>query len=308
LKGGAANDKGEVTLSQLVKYVQDAVPKRIAIDLGSTKQQKPFAVIEGYRADELVLAVTNSATNAATNNTPNMNVIDPAAIELSYWDTIKNSNNPEDFKSYLEKYPDGQFASLAKSRANGLRPAGNGPSGESSEMLYWNAIKDSRNPADLRAYVTKFPGGLFVELANNRIASLEAEGREAAKARENAAAAERSRNTHLYDVTDASRTSGTLTIAPGTISFEPRKQKENKNVIVQCSEIKRVEQGQSAFALGHINLYLTPLEGSKERQLLFYTVKPASGGFFTPVKPGSDITTDVLNAIIEACGMKRINK
>ncbi|HEX3142532.1 MAG TPA: tetratricopeptide repeat protein, partial [Pyrinomonadaceae bacterium] len=55
LKGAAANDKGEVTLAQLVKYVQDAVPKRIAVDLGSTKQQKPFAVIEGYRADELVL-------------------------------------------------------------------------------------------------------------------------------------------------------------------------------------------------------------------------------------------------------------
>ena len=68
LKGGAANDKGEVTLSQLVKYVQDAVPKRIAIDLGSTKQQKPFAVIEGYRADELVIAVTNAATNTASQH------------------------------------------------------------------------------------------------------------------------------------------------------------------------------------------------------------------------------------------------
>ena len=308
LKGGAANDKGEVTLSQLVKYVQEAVPKRIAIDLGSTKQQKPFAVIEGYRADELVLAVTNSATNAASSNTPNVNLVDPAAIELSYWDTIKNSNNPEDFKAYLEKYPDGQFASLAKSRSQASKPLGGAGGGDSVEMLYWNAIKDSRNPADLRAYVTKFPSGLFVELASNRIASLEAEARESAKARENAAAAERSRNTHLYDVQDASRTGGTLTVAPGVVAFEPRKQKENKNVTVQCSEIKRVEQGQSAFALGHINLYLTPIDGNKERQLLFYTVKPASGGFFTPVKPGSDITTDVLNAIIEACGMKRINK
>jgi tetratricopeptide (TPR) repeat protein len=308
LKGGAANDKGEVTLSQLVKYVQDIVPKRLAIDLGSTKQQKPFAVIEGYRADELVLAVTNSATNTANNNTPNINLVDPAAIELSYWETIKNSNNPDDFKSYLEKYPDGQFASLAKSRAQASKPMGGAGGGDSVEMLYWNAIKDSRNPADLRAYVTKFPSGLFVELANNRIASLEAEGREAAKARENAAAAERARNTHLYDVQDASRTSGTLTVAPGVIAFEPRKQKENKNVTVQCSEIKRVEQGQSAFALGHVNLYLTPISGNKERQLMFYTVKPATGGFFTPVKPGSDITSDVLNAIIEACGMKRINK
>jgi len=56
-----------------------------------------------------------------------------------------------------------------------------------------------------------------------------------------------------------------------------------------------------------VNLYLTSVNG-KERQLVFYTVKPASGGFFTPVKPGSDITSDVLNAIIEACGMTRIKK
>jgi hypothetical protein len=99
LKGGAANDKGEVTLSQLVKYVQEAVPKRIAIDLGSTKQQKPFAVIEGYRADELVLAVTNAASNTTSNMPGNIATVDPAAIELSFWETIKNSNNPEDFKS-----------------------------------------------------------------------------------------------------------------------------------------------------------------------------------------------------------------
>src|SRR5712691_3357812 len=308
LKGGAANDKGEITLSQLVKYVQDTVPKRIAIDLGSTKQQRPFAMIEGYRADELVVAVTNSATNAANANTPNVAMVDPAAIELSFWESIKSSTNPDDFKAYLDKYPDGQFAALAKSRAQPTKSAGPAGDTNSAEMIYWNTIKDSRNPADLRAYVTKFPDGLFVELANNRIASLEAEGREAAKARENAAAAERARNTHLYDVQDGSRTPGTLTVAPGAIQIEPRKQKENKTASVQCSEIKRVEQGQSAFALGHINLYLTPINGNKERQLLFYTVKPASGGFFTPVKPGSDVTTDVLNAIIEACGMKRINK
>ena len=307
LKGGAANDKGEVTLSQLVKYVQDTVPKRLAIDLGSTKQQRPFAMIEGYRADELVVAVTNSASNAASASTPGMTMVDPAAIELSFWDSIKNSTNPDDFKAYLDKYPDGQFAALAKSRAQPTRTAAPASDANSPEMIYWNAIKDSRNPADLRAYVTKFPGGLFVELANNRIASLEAEGREAARARESAAAADRARNTHLFDVQDGSRMPGTLTVAPGALAFEPRKQKENKNVNVPCSEIQRVEQGQSAFALGHVNLYLTAVNG-KERQLTFYTVKPASGGFFTPVKPGSDITTDVLNAIIEACGMKRINK
>jgi tetratricopeptide (TPR) repeat protein len=174
LKGAAANEKGEITLASLVKYVQDTVPKRLAIDLGSTKQQRPFANIEGYRADQLVLAVTNSASMAPGSDTPNVAMLDPAAMELSFWETIKNSNNVDDFKAYLDKYPDGQFASLAKSRANFVRPAGNSGSGDSPEMSYWNAIKDSQNPSDFRSYVTKFPQGLFVELANNRIVSLEA--------------------------------------------------------------------------------------------------------------------------------------
>ncbi len=174
LKGAAANEQGEITLASLVKYVQEIVPKRLAIDLGSTKQQRPFANIEGYRADQLVLAVTNSASMAPGSDMPNVAMVDPAAMELSFWETIKNSNNVDDFRAYLEKYPDGQFASLAKSRANFVRPGGNSSSGDSPEMSYWNAIKDSQNPSDFRSYVTKFPQGLFVELANNRIGSLEA--------------------------------------------------------------------------------------------------------------------------------------
>jgi tetratricopeptide (TPR) repeat protein/uncharacterized caspase-like protein len=307
LKGGAANEKGEVTLSQLVKYVQETVPKRLAIDLGSTKQQKPFAVIEGYRADELVVAVTNSATNAANNSTPNVAMVDPAAIELSFWESIKNSSNPDDFKAYLEKYPDGQFAALAKSRSQPVRSAPNTATGDSLEMTYWNAIKDSRNPSDFKAYVNKFPNGLFVEIANGRVAMMENEAREREKAKSAAEEAERARNSHLFDVKDASGTEGTLTVTPGTLSFEPKKENQKKNVTIQCSEIKRVEPGQSAFVLPHVNLFLNA-GGGKAGQLMFYTGTPASGGLFTPVKPATNITADVINAIIEACRMARINK
>jgi tetratricopeptide (TPR) repeat protein len=312
LKGGAANEKGEVTLSQLVKYVQDTVPKRLAIDLGSTKQQKPFAVIEGYRADELVVAVTNSATNAANNSTPNVAMVDPAAIELSFWESIKNSNNPDDFKAYLDKYPDGQFAALAKSRSQPVRSAPSTGSGDSLEMTYWNAVKDSHNPSDFKAYVTRFPNGLFLEIANGRVAMLEGEAREKEKARLSAEEAERARNSHLFAVKDASGTEGTLTVTPGTLSFEPKKENEKKNVTIQCSELKRVEAGQSAFVLPHVNLFLNAGSGTgkqlKGSQLMFYTGTPASGGLFTPVKPATNITADVINAIIEACRMARINK
>ena len=83
LKGGAANEKGEVTLAQLLKYVQENVPKQIAIDLGKGKQQRPFAVVEGYKAEELIIAVAprngtgpikatpaGGAANSKAGNTP----------------------------------------------------------------------------------------------------------------------------------------------------------------------------------------------------------------------------------------------
>jgi hypothetical protein len=66
LKGKAANERGEVTLAGLVKYLQENVPKRVLLDLGAGKDQRPFAVVEGYKADELVLAIANP--NAAANN------------------------------------------------------------------------------------------------------------------------------------------------------------------------------------------------------------------------------------------------
>jgi hypothetical protein len=133
MKGGAANDKGEVTLAGLIRYVQDVVPKRIAIDLGAGKNQKPFAMIEGYRADDLIIAVSGPpGSNAAASNdsalpASNFNAADTAAIESQYWDTIKNSNDGRDFQDYLKEYPQGRFAQLARLKVRQLEaPANNG--------------------------------------------------------------------------------------------------------------------------------------------------------------------------------------
>lgn len=181
LKGGGAGENGEVTLASLVRYVQDAVPKRIAIDLGSGKEQRPFATIEGYKAEELVLSAPGVGSNAAAASIPQGSFVDPAAIELSFWDSIKNSSNPEDFRAYLEKYPEGQFASLARLRSQAK--ASSATDSASVEMAYWSAIKDSKNSADFKAYQAKFPNGVFADLAASRVVSLEAEEREREKAR-----------------------------------------------------------------------------------------------------------------------------
>lgn len=72
LRGGAANEKGEVTLASLVKFLQERVPKRVLQDLGPGKNQKPFAVVEGYRADELIISVRDPKTSGSQPYEPDM--------------------------------------------------------------------------------------------------------------------------------------------------------------------------------------------------------------------------------------------
>jgi formylglycine-generating enzyme required for sulfatase activity len=45
----------------------------------------------------------------------------PERFELIFWDSIKDSDNAADYDAYLEAYPQGRFAPLAKARAKSLR-------------------------------------------------------------------------------------------------------------------------------------------------------------------------------------------
>lgn len=40
------------------------------------------------------------------------------------------------------------------------------------EITFWNSVKDSRNPAEINAYLDKFPAGTFASLARIRLESL----------------------------------------------------------------------------------------------------------------------------------------
>jgi formylglycine-generating enzyme required for sulfatase activity len=46
-----------------------------------------------------------------------------AVDELAFWETIKNSTDPEDFNAYLKQYPKGKFVTLAKNRLKTLEAA-----------------------------------------------------------------------------------------------------------------------------------------------------------------------------------------
>ncbi len=61
-------------------------------------------------------------------------------------------------------------AAPAKPAATAERPAA--PASLDPEVVYWNSIANSADPADFRAYMAKFPNGVFVDLARNRLIRL----------------------------------------------------------------------------------------------------------------------------------------
>jgi hypothetical protein len=65
-----------------------------------------------------------------------------------------------------------------------------------------------------------------------------------------------------------------------------------------------VESGKSAFQPPHVNFYLTPVDG-KDRKISYFTSSGGQGLFVK--KPIVDVTADVINAVIVACKMARIN-
>lgn len=48
---------------------------------------------------------------------------DDLTVELAFWDAIKNSTDPADYRAYLEAYPSGRFAALARNRVRAQAPA-----------------------------------------------------------------------------------------------------------------------------------------------------------------------------------------
>jgi hypothetical protein len=179
----------------------------------------------------------------ARNGVANETKFDPAAFELSYWDTIKSSSNAEDFKAYLEKYPDGQFATLAKNRINNLtaplkleEPKSTASAGNATELAFWDAIKTSTDPEDFRAYLKKYPAGAFVDLANNRINSLSAEANEKALA----AATPKEEPPRQFEVRNGKTNfapKGTLVVSASGIYFVEKGSPEKKKWVFACPNV-----------------------------------------------------------------------
>jgi TonB family protein len=101
------------------------------------------------------------------------------SVEQTYWQSITESTDPEDFKSYLQKYPNGEFVELARNRISSLESAERerqadkarqqAEESKKAETALWESVKNSTKIEDLRSYLSRYPNGVFAEEAKNKI-------------------------------------------------------------------------------------------------------------------------------------------
>jgi adenylate cyclase len=88
------------------------------------------------------------------------------SAEIAFWEAISESSESEEYFAYLEKYPNGHFSAVARSRLARLDEPS--PSIEDElkiELAFWESVRESSDPMFIQAYIEKFPKGQFVELA-----------------------------------------------------------------------------------------------------------------------------------------------
>jgi adenylate cyclase len=123
-----------------------------------------FAVLARSRREALVTADDGDANSATAEST--------LAVELAFWETVKDADSRVELEAYLERYPEGGFVELAKARLESLHeiPMESGATAPNEEvtegeLTFWNSVKDSGNPDMFRAYLNKYPKGTYAELA-----------------------------------------------------------------------------------------------------------------------------------------------
>jgi hypothetical protein len=100
------------------------------------------------------------------------------ALELALWDSVKEGS-PGELESYLEQYPEGTFASLARTRLDAAALSPPSPAtptpeevaAEALDLAFWNSVKESNRREEFRAYLEQHPNGHFAGLARARLSS-----------------------------------------------------------------------------------------------------------------------------------------
>jgi PQQ-dependent catabolism-associated CXXCW motif protein len=99
----------------------DKVFRRVTAEVSRATSGKQVPWVSSSLTGDFSFRVERAERAVAA--APPAPAVDPAAHDRVFWDQVKDSKNPDELNAYLEKYPDGLFAPLAKARVKALTPA-----------------------------------------------------------------------------------------------------------------------------------------------------------------------------------------
>ena len=125
----AARDVAEVAEPEVVVKPPDRTDRDKRSESASPPQPENKPIAQNTASIKSSAGPARPAAQPQSTN-PLASVLNPrpkvpgsdaeVAIELSFWESVKNSSIPEEFAAYLNKYPEGQFAELARIRMRAL--------------------------------------------------------------------------------------------------------------------------------------------------------------------------------------------
>ena len=118
---GDLNKDGYVSGTELGLYLQNEVPKH-------TDQTPQFGKIKDFDLSQgdFVFVLPRAQVAKAPTGTEMRSLagagdgspitVDASVLELEFWQSIKDSNNPDMYQAFLDKFPEGTYVALARQR------------------------------------------------------------------------------------------------------------------------------------------------------------------------------------------------
>lgn len=119
---------------------------------------------------EIILNPAIAQDQTAKNNAASQSTT--SQLEHAYWDSIKSGENAAYFESYLSRYPEGTFADIARLKIEELKNK-TANKNANAEIAYWQSIQDATQPELFASYLSRYPNGIYAELANLKIKTLQ---------------------------------------------------------------------------------------------------------------------------------------
>ena len=118
---GYCDENGEVTLAEVKAYLDEEMTyqaqRRYGREQTATVIGASDMVLATYAPGELDQSMAEADTTPSVSTDP---TFDERKLDLAFWESIKDSSNPDAIEAYLTQYPNGSFAALARMRLEEL--------------------------------------------------------------------------------------------------------------------------------------------------------------------------------------------